>query len=63
MLYCSVPCVQGINASINPLVNFTDLIVLATIIHCPVNIKAVHLDAVTLVTRVPYNGTLVLICI
>jgi hypothetical protein len=58
-----VACVQGINAFSYFFVNFTDLEVLATIIHCPVNIEAVHLDAIALVKRIPDNGALVLICI
>jgi hypothetical protein len=58
-----MPCIQGSSASRYLLVNFTALEVLAAIIYCPVNIEAVHLDAIALVKRVPDNGTLVLVCI
>ena len=58
-----MPCIQAGKVSCYSLVNFTDLEVLATIIYCPVNIEAVHLDTVALVKRVPDYGTLVLICI
>jgi hypothetical protein len=56
-------CIQGIYVSCYPLVNFTDLEVLATIIYCHVNIEAVHLDAIALVKRVSDNGALVLVFI
>ncbi len=48
---------------INFSVYITQHKILTAEVHGPVNVKAVHLDAVALIMRIPDNGALILICI